>query len=56
MEELYQITLSYACAGITIKNEVVVKTAPIFGWMKGKHTSEIKKWISNKKGTIIKIN
>jgi len=56
MEELYQITLSYACAGIIITNDIVVKTAPIFNWMKGKQLNQIKNWVYNKKGTVIKIN
>ena len=56
MKELYQITLPYACAGIIIENNIVVKAAPIFNWMKGKNLNEIKRWVNNKKGTIIKVN
>lgn len=55
MKELYQITLSYACAGIIVDNDTITETAPIFNWMKNKHINEIKKWVINKKGKITKI-
>jgi len=55
MEELYQITLSYACAGIIVKNNIVVKTAPIFHWMIGKNLNQITTWVYNKNGHINKI-
>jgi hypothetical protein len=53
---LYQIKLSYTCAGIGIENNVVTYTAPIFSWMKGKKLDEIERWVKNKNGTINKIN
>jgi hypothetical protein len=55
MEELYQIILSYACAGIIIKNGVVVRAAPIFHWMIGKNLNEVKTWVYKKNGVINKI-
>lgn len=55
MKEIYQITLSYACAGIILKDNIVIKTAPIFHWMKGKTLEQVKIWVYNKKGTILKI-
>jgi len=51
----YWIGLKYACFGITTENDIVIKSAPIGKWMIGKSISEIKKWILNKKGEIIKI-
>jgi len=55
MKQLYQIDLSYACAGIITDNDVVTETAPIFIWMKQKHLNEIKKWVINKRGKITKV-
>jgi hypothetical protein len=55
-EELYQITLSYACGGVVIQNNLVIRTAPIFNWMLGKDLNEIKNWVCKKKGQINKIN
>ena len=56
MQELYQIKLSYACAGIIVQNNTVIRTAPIFSWMTGKNLNQIKTWVYNKKGTIYKIS
>jgi hypothetical protein len=55
MSELYQITLSYACAGIVVQDNIVIKTAPIFNWMIGKKLNQIKTWVYNKKGQINKV-
>ena len=55
MEILYQITLSYACASIIVKNNIVIKTAPIFNWMIGKNLMEIRYWVDKKMGSITKV-
>jgi hypothetical protein len=55
-EELYRITLDYACGAIIIKNDKVIRTAPIFNWMKWKTLDEIIIWVKDKKGTIEKVN
>lgn len=35
--DLYQLTSKYACAGVEVdENHVIVKTAPIYKWMRGK--------------------
>jgi len=49
---LYQITLSYACFGIEIKNNKVVEVAPIGRWMIGKSFMHVCEWV-NRKGGII---
>jgi hypothetical protein len=54
-KDLYRIILPYACAGIILQNNVVTDTAPIFKWMKGKTLQEVENWVSNKKGTIQKV-
>ena len=41
MEQLYQITSSYFCAGIITKNKIIIKAAPIIKWTVGKSISEI---------------
>lgn len=55
MKEIYQIDLSYACAGIIVEDDIIVDSAPIFNWAKRKHINEIKKWVINKRGKITKI-
>lgn len=52
MSRLYQITLDYACFGVTLRAGVVVTTAPIARWMKGKTLEEITEWVKSKGGTI----
>lgn len=32
MEELYRISTNYFCAGLVVKNGIVIKTAPILKW------------------------
>ena len=55
-ELLIRIDTGYACAGIIV-NEfgVVIKTAPIFSWMKGKKWESIKSWDKIKEFQTIKI-
>ena len=51
---MYQIILPYAVFGIvTDEQGIVVASAPIGDWMKGKHLNRVKEWIQTKKGTII---
>jgi len=42
--ELYQVTTSYACAGIVVSNGIVIDSAPIYTWMRGKSLETIKGW------------
>ncbi len=56
MEESYWISLSYACYGIIVKDNVVFKTPPIAEWMINKEFDPyIKQWLTKKKATIIKL-
>lgn len=49
----YWISLSYATFGIqTNECNIVVNTAPIANWMKGKTILEIYAWVLKKKGII----
>lgn len=53
MEYLYRITLKEACFSIIVNsNKIVIKTAPIGNWMKGKNINFIINWVKSKKGTI----
>ena len=54
-EILYQITLPYACAGVIVRDGKAYKTAPIFGWMKGKNIGYIKSWVKKKRGSIERV-
>lgn len=55
MRILYQITLSYACAGIIVLNNVVIESAPIFNWMIGKNMVDICIWLAKKRGKLVKV-
>lgn len=50
--EWMTVDLPYACFHIEVKDNVVVKAAPIGAWMVGKTVEEIARWVATKKGTI----
>ena len=50
---LYQVDVGYACGGIVMDGDRCVDTAPIFGWMRGKNRTEIRRWLK-KKGAKVK--
>lgn len=52
MKQLYQITLSYLCAGIIVEDDYVIKAAPILKWMVGKTIYKVEFWVYKKNGTI----
>lgn len=47
-----RIELDYAVFAIEVKNDFVVRTAPIAKWMKGKSVKKIKKYVKSKGGKI----
>jgi hypothetical protein len=49
-DELYQITLSYACAGVIIRKGRVVEAAPILAWMVGRTVATVRLWVMKKRG------
>ena len=51
---LYQIRRGSSTFGIITKNDIVVETAPIGRWMKGKDISVIKRWCRDQLNTGIK--
>lgn len=55
-ENIYQIYANYFTAGIIVKNNYVVKSAPILKWTVGKRIAYIKDYCFKKKWKIIKIN
>ena len=55
IEELYQITSSYYCAGIIIRNNIICKAAPILGWTLGKDIEWFKTYCASKSFIINKI-
>lgn len=50
--DLYRIELPYACYGIEGVNSIVIRAAPIAGWMVGKHLDDMTAWVKRKGGTI----
>lgn len=43
------ITSSYFCAGAIIENGIIVKAAPIIGWMHGKTLEEIQTYCARRR-------
>jgi hypothetical protein len=54
-DELYQIDIGHAVAGIVVSCGVVTESAPIFSWMKNKTLDSIKIWVQKKHGTIVPV-
>ena len=48
-EEMYEITSPYYCAGLIVKNNTVIESAPIIKWMTGKNISEVEEYCKFKK-------
>lgn len=49
----YWINIPYACGGVELDAEnFVIKTPPIFRWMRGRRFAEIRKWVDQKGGTV----
>ena len=46
VEQLYQLEAYDACAGIVVRDGVVVEAAPFFIWMVGKTFQEASQWHS----------
>jgi len=47
---LYYIDTGYGCGGvITNKKNIIVETAPIFKWTKGKHINYVTTYFKKKK-------
>lgn len=50
--ELFQVKLPYACFGITVKDNIVIQSAPIGKWMIGQEFYKVIRWVEKKKGVI----
>lgn len=52
--KLYRVTLPYAVFGIIVNDQnIVMMTAPIGKWMRGKHLiRDIAPWIISKRGSV----
>lgn len=51
---LYQVDIGYACFGVEVKHKIVIDAAPIGRWMIGKTWKDVRLWIENKDGNIVK--
>lgn len=49
---IYQIDMGYFCAGIIVEKDIIIETAPILNWSKGKNIRELQQWVEKKKGKI----
>jgi len=52
--DYYQITLPYACFGVTVGNNTVVDAPPIGRWMIGKAWAFVAEWVAKKHGAVRK--
>ena len=50
---LYRVDVPHFCCGIIVKDEKVVKAAPIMKWAVGKPLTVIQAWVKSKRGTIL---
>ena len=55
MRRSFWISLSYATFGVESENNIVINTAPIAKWMKGKTLQEIKPWLLSKGAKVIEL-
>ena len=51
-EQLYRAVLSYAVFGLVVRDQVVVRVAPIASWMRGRPLAAVRRWIQKKAGTL----
>lgn len=51
MTQLYRISLPYATFGVEVRDAVIVDSAPIGRWMRGKALLFVKRWVAGKMGT-----
>ena len=49
----FLVDVGYACAGIVVKNNIVVEAAPIYKWMVDKDVNNIRKWKKIKRITSV---
>jgi hypothetical protein len=47
-----QVTLPYACAGVILQGNRVVRAAPILGWSVGKNVRDLVDWARRKGGEV----
>ena len=52
---LYQLTTTYACGGIIVEGNRIVKTCPIYKWMRGKTLRYVIDYLKRKKTFIRKV-
>lgn len=55
MEQLYWIDVGYACFGIIEKDGIVIETAPISKWAKGKDIDYVINYYKRKRAKVIKV-
>lgn len=49
---LYRAEIPFAVGGLLVQDGIVIETAPIFKWAKGKELSVVQNWINSKGGTV----
>lgn len=54
-ELLVRVTVPHFCAGIVVRDEVVVEAAPILKWAIGKPLEEVARWALRKKGGSVEV-
>lgn len=51
--ELYQVDTGYYCAGIVVRDGVVVEAAPVLRWALGKSLDVVSRWVNGKGAKIV---
>jgi hypothetical protein len=55
MKRMFWVDIHYACFGVISEDSVIIDTAPIFMWAKGKTLAEVKNWLLKKKAIVKEI-
>lgn len=55
-ERLYNVFLPYACFGIVVQGETIVKSAPIAKWAVGKPFMKYAEWVARKGGKLVRVD
>ncbi len=51
-DDMYIITLSYACFAVFVNDGVITDAAPIGRWMVGRRVDDVCKWVRSKHGSV----
>lgn len=54
-EQLFQVTASYFCCGLVVRDDKVIEAAPIMRWAVNRTLVSIREWVQAKNGSIAEV-